>query len=162
MEARVQIRGERLRVETSLGGRDVVMLYAPPYLYRMYPESHTGVRYNADTLKLPGLSSDLNIDALIANPAGLRSALVNQGAVKVKTTELNGVTVDLYKASKFMGRPQQVTAWFRHSDGLPVRLLLESRRLSVVSSWGDYQRKALSADLFSVPGDYRIRPADNE
>ena len=162
MEAHVLLRGERMRIESTIGGRAVVMLYAPPYLFRIYPESQTGVRYNGDSLKLPGFSGDLDIGALVANPSGFRSALVGQGAKQVKSAQLDGVTVDVYKASKFMGRPQQVTAWFRHSDALPLRLVLESRRLTVVSSWSGYGRKELAPSLFAVPPGYRIRPADSE
>jgi len=161
INAKVHVRGNNARVETTVGGRPLIVLYASPYVYRLLPSSKTGIRYQMG--KAPGaggMPANLTPQALLSNPASIRSTLKEQGAKKTGSEKLNGTKVDVYSAKDFRSKGQTAKAWLRQSDALPLRLEMTSSRLQMVASWSDYKRgHTLATSLFSVPSDYRVRDA---
>jgi hypothetical protein len=159
--ARVYVRGNSARVESAIGGRPLVMLYAPPYVYRLLPTSKSGVRYRLNAAPdAGGLPANLSPQALLSNPAAIRAALKNQGARRVGSAKLGGTPVDIFTVANFRGQGMNAKAWLRRSDALPLRMEMTSTRFNVTASWSNYQRgQALPASLFSVPAGFRMRDA---
>lgn len=161
INAQVHLRGNNARIESTVGGRPLVVLYAPPYAYRLLPSSKTGIRYRLGaTPRSGGLPANLSPQALLSNPTAIRAALQKQGAKRAGTAQLNGQATDIYTVKNFRGQGQNVKAWLRRSDALPLRMEMTSSRLNAVASWSNYQRgHNLAASLFSVPSGYRVRDA---
>lgn len=163
VEAKVYVDGQRVRAESQLADRPVVYLYTPPYTYKLLPTSKTGLRYHVTPSSLPGAASSLNPQALLPllqNPGALRAALKQRGAQHIGSAQLGGVPVDIYVSNTYQGKPLKVKAWLRHSDALPLRLEMVSKKLTVTASWHNYQRgRGLPVALFALPGGYRIRDA---
>ena len=159
VDAKVWMAGRKARLETTLGGRPMTVLYSPPYAYRLLPSSKIGQRYRADRIPqlanlLPGTSTGT------PDPSQIRAALIKGGARKTGSSVVGGTAVDVYSAARFRNRPDRVTAYLRKSDALPVRVALDSKNFSAVASWRAYRVGAsLPASLFTVPQGYRIRDA---
>jgi hypothetical protein len=156
--AKVLLRGERARIETSLGGQKIVMLWLKPYVYRLLPSSKSGVRYKASTPS-PELSAlGANWPQLMNDPARLRASLKAHGARKVGNTKLDGVAAEIYSARKWNGKNQPMKLWLRRADALPLRLETRSGEWNIVIKWSRYVRQPkLAASLFTVPKNYHIR-----
>jgi hypothetical protein len=157
--AKVLIKGNRVRIETRLSDQLVVFLYASPYIYKLLPDSKAGVRWMAarGPERLLPDADKFDLYALLRNPAAIRAALQKQGAKRVAVTTLNGTPAEVFEARNFRGREQNVKAWLRRSDALPIRLEANSRTLSTIVSWRNYQRRPLPNSLFQVPTGYNIR-----
>lgn len=157
VNARVSISGNKARIETGAGGERSVMIWTPPYLYRLLPSSKAGVRW-----KLGGASGPkfgpFDPQQLLRDPSRLRAALVQSGAKRVGAAQLGGAAVDIFQLSAPKGRLQKAKAWLRRSDALPVRLEASGGGASIVASWSNYAKpKTLAASLFSPPPGFRIR-----
>jgi hypothetical protein len=154
--SRVQSKGNRIRIETSLADRPIVFLATPPYLYKLIPSSKAGVRW--ENVKWD--NSRFDFQTLLRNPAAIRDMLKKQGAKAIATQTLNGTLTDVMVAKNVMGRGNEVKAWLRRSDALPLRLESRSKGLSSVVSWTNYQRDiVLPETLFKVPVGYNVREA---
>ena len=96
-DARVLLHGNRTRVETNLGGQQTVTLIAPPYIYRLLPDSKAGVRWKIDAGRAKGFAG-LGIDPqqLIRDPASIRALLVGAGAQRTGAGVVSGTAVDIY------------------------------------------------------------------
>ncbi len=159
VSARVMLRANRARVETTIGGDPSIVLFAPPYLYRFLPSARAGVRWK---LPPPQKSVVAGFDPaeFLQNPAKIRAALIQSGAKRVGTSQLNGVAVEIFEAANFRQKGQKARAWLRRSDALPVRFETTGGTLRVVASWSDYARpKKVSAALFAPPAGYKVRDA---
>lgn len=161
LNAKVVAQGQQARLETAVGERPLVVLIAPPYLYKLLPRSKTGTRYPLEKAnKNPGLSS-LDPQPWLRNPTAIRANLKKQGARRVGTSKMNGQAVEIWSATRFMGQNGQVKAILRLSDALPVRVEIKSKQLTATATWRDYQKvKALPSGHFQPPAGYRIREAE--
>lgn len=161
--ARVYIDGRRIRAESQVGDRLIVYLFAPPFGYKLLPNSKTGLRYHVSASYKFGKSSSFDPQSLLPllqNPGELRAALHKQGGQQTGTSQLNGTPVNIYTGNKLQGQPVKVKAWLRQSDALPARLELASRKLTVVASWRNYQHgRPIANALFAVPAGYHLRDA---
>jgi hypothetical protein len=159
IDAKVWIAGRKARLESSLGGRPLTVIYVPPYAYRLLPSSKIGQRYRAD--QVPQMANLVpGTNGVSPDPSQIRAALLKGGARKAGTSTIDGTPVDVYRASRFRNRPDRLTAYLRRSDGLPLRVLVDSKNFSVVASWRSYRiGAAMPASLFSVPQGYRVRDA---
>lgn len=161
LNAKIVAQGPRARLETSVAERPLVVLIAPPYLYKLLPRSKTGTRYAlSKSSKNPGLSS-LDPQPWLRNPAAIRENLKKQGAKLSGKAKMNGQPVEIWTASKFMGQSGQVKAILRLSDALPLRVEIKSKQLTATATWHDYQKiKALPVAQFQPPAGYRIRESE--
>ncbi len=158
MSARFYIRGERVRVESRLATQPLVVLLARPYVYRLLPESKTGVRYKSNSVVPEFNAMGAHWSDLLQQPQQLRAQLHKQGAKKIGVSTLSGVKVDVYSASQWNGAPRKIKLWLRQSDALPLRAQTDTGGAQVTVNWKNYQRgHELSASLFAVPKNYRIR-----
>lgn len=158
MNARFYIRGERVRVESQLAAQPLVVLLARPYVYRLLPNSKTGVRYKSNSVVPEFNALGAHWSDLLQQPQKLRAQLQKQGAKKTGVATLNGVKVDVYSASRWNGAPRKIKMWLRQSDALPLRAQTDSGGAQVTVNWKNYRRgHALPAALFAVPKNYRIR-----
>lgn len=161
MDAKVMVQGQKARLETTVGERPLLVLISPPYLYKLLPRSKTGTRYLlAKMSNNPGLGS-LDPQPWLRDPASIRSALKKQGAKRTGAAKLDGVPVEMWTASEFMGRTGQVKAWLRQGDALPLRIEIKSKQLTATAHWRDYQKiAALPVSRFTPSADFRIREAE--
>lgn len=161
MKARVLLHGNRARIETNYASQKSVTLLAPPYVYRLLPDSKAGVRWKADAKNAARLGG-MNPQELLRNPGKIRTLLLNNGAKRTGAGVLNGVAVEIYQIQKPKGALSSARAWLRKSDSLPLKLEAAGNGLAVSAIWSNYARpKTLSDTLFRVPGNYRIREARN-
>jgi hypothetical protein len=159
--AKVLLRGERARIESSLGGQKIVVLWQKPYVYRLLPSSKSGVRYKAST-PVPELGAlSVNWPQLMSHPSQIRASLEAHGARKVGSAKLDGVAAEVYAASQWNGKKQPMKLWLRRADALPLRLETRSGDWKITVNWRHYVRNPkLAASLFAVPKGYRIRDAE--
>lgn len=167
--ARVFIKGQNARIETESRSRAVIFIVSPLMLTKLLPESRAGVRWkldknwmNAPSTNAPTSSTRLTVQNLFGNPAAIRASLVRGGAKRAGTARLSGTLVDIYKAAKLGGKNQQITAWIRRSDALPLRVQTVSPTLSSVLSWSNYRRVPLSESLFRAPSGYTMRTGSGQ
>jgi hypothetical protein len=157
VQARVLLLGPAARVETETGGTPSVVLFNPPYVYRLLPKSKAGVRWKLDTTH-PSNFNDFDPQSLLRDPSRIKVALTRGGAKKLGNSVLTGVPVEIYEARDFGRKGQKAKVWLRRSDSLPVRLEASGGQMQVVASWRDYARpQNLSAALFTAPKGYRVR-----
>jgi hypothetical protein len=162
--AKVLIKGNRVRIESRLSDQPVVFLYASPYIYKLLPEAKAGVRWRAARPArhlLPDMEN-FDLQTLLRDPAAIRATLRRQGARRVTVTVLNGTPVEVFEARNFRGKGQNVKAWLRRGDALPLRLESNSRTLSTIVSWRNYQRPHLADSLFQAPAGYNIRNVQSQ
>jgi hypothetical protein len=150
------VSGQKVRIESEVAGRPMVVLYAPPYAYRLSPAAKTGIRYKADAL--PELSAKyFGSSDFLPNPQSIRASLQKAGAKKTGSAQLAGQAVDVYTVKNFRGKNNNATAWLRKGDALPLRFEIKSPKLNGVASWRNYQRgRAVAPTMFAVPENYRI------
>src|SRR5690606_2200267 len=113
---KIMTRDGRVRVETKVGGTPVVGLYAPPYIYRLLPNTKSGTRYRIRH------KQDADLQALLRNPTSLRATLLKNGARRIGTAKLKGVPVEGFASSNYRKRGEQIKVWLRRSDALPLQL----------------------------------------
>jgi hypothetical protein len=158
MNARFYIRGERVRMESELAGQPLVVLLAHPYVYRLLPDSKTGVRYKANSVVPEFNALGAHWSDLLQQPQKLRAQLKKQGAKKIGTSTLRDARVDVYSVSQWNGQPRKMKLWLRRSDALPLRAQTETGGAQVTVNWKNYRRgHTFSSSLFAVPKNYRIR-----
>lgn len=156
VQARVSLRGRAARIETTTAGTPAVVLFTPPYLYRLLPRSKAGVRWKLDASR-PSNVTAFDPQTLLRDPSSLKVALVRGGAKRIGVARLNGTPVEIYQGSNLGGRGQRAKVWLRRSDSLPLRLEASGSQLQIVASWSDYARPRLPAALFSAPKEFRVR-----
>jgi hypothetical protein len=157
VHARVLLRGNAARIESSSGGTPSVVLFSPPYVYRLLPASKAGVRWKLDAARDSNLA-DFDPQSLLRDPSKIRAALIGGGAKKTGNAVVNGVAAEIYQARDFGRKGQRATVWLRKSDSLPLRLEASGGQLQIIASWRDYARpKNLPTALFSVPKGFRVR-----
>lgn len=156
VQAKVLLRGNAARVESSSGGAPSVVLYAPPYIYRLLPQSKAGVRWKIEPRK-PSNFADFDPQQLLRDPSQIKVALLRGGAKSVGKSVLGGAPVEIYQAKNFGGRGQTAKVWLRRKDSLPLRLEASGGQFSIVASWRNYARPQLPAALFGAPQGYKIR-----
>lgn len=156
VQAKVWLRGGAARVESSSGGAPAVVLFTPPYIYRLLPLSKAGVRWKIPP-RQPSVYADFDPQQLLRDPAKLKGVLLRGGAKIVGRGALSGTPVEIYEAKNFGKRGQKAKVWLRRSDSLPVRLEASNGQSAIVASWRNYARPKLAAALFSSPPSYRVR-----
>lgn len=155
LQARVLLRGQAARIETTSGGTPSVVLIAPPYIYRLLPQSKAGVRWkiNPKTAR-----AQFDPQELLRDPSKIKVALLRGGAKRTGSGVLNGTPVEIYQARNFGGKGQNAKVWLRRSDSLPLRLESRGGQFEVTASWRDYARpQNLSASLFAAPQGFKVR-----
>jgi hypothetical protein len=160
IDAKVWLSGRKARLDTTLSGRPLRLLFVPPFAYRLLPAAKVGQKVSASGLPaLGGLSGVVpGGDGLSPDPQAIRAALIRGGARKTGSTVLAGVPVDVFTSARFRGRADTVKAFLRRSDSLPARVEINSRNFSAVASWRNYQKpRALNPSLFAVPPGFKIR-----
>lgn len=160
-DARVLLHGNRTRVESDFGGQKTVTLVAPPYIYRLLPDSKAGVRWKIDATRQNNFAA-LGVDPqkLIRDPASIRALLLQGGAKRTGAATLGGTAVEVYQINNSKGPFSSAKAWLRKSDALPLKLQAAGQGLAVTALWSNYARpKDLPAALFQAPPNYRIRDA---
>jgi hypothetical protein len=162
IKARVLLSGKAARIETTSAGTPAVVLFAPPYVYRLLPSAKAGVRWKIK----PAIGSNLeglDPQTFLRNPGKLKAELVKGGARKTGTSVLSKSPVDIYEAKDFGKKGQRLKVWLRSSDSLPLRLETSGTQFQIVASWRDYARpKNLPASLFKAPQGYRVREAQGQ
>lgn len=156
IQAKVLLRGNAARVESSLGGAPSVVLFSPPYIYRLLPQSKAGVRWKIEPRRASNFA-ELDPQQLLRDPAKLKAALLRGGAKSVGKGTLGGAPVEIFQAKNFGERGQNAKVWLRRSDSLPVRLEASGGQFKIIASWRNYARPRLSAALFTSPAGYRVR-----
>lgn len=157
IKARVFLRGKSVRVDTKLASRQNVLLLAPPYGYRLLPETKTGVRYKSNSLFPEIERFAFSWRDLLASPQQIRHIAEEKGARKIGTAKLHGTQTDIYTANRWNGRPAKIKFWLRRSDALPLRMESVEDGIKAVVLWKDYRRGAVAPSLMTVPKNYRIR-----
>jgi hypothetical protein len=158
VQARVLLRGNATRVETVMGGTPSVVLFTPPYVYRLLPASKAGVRWKLDDRKIPTNLADLDPQMFMRDPSRIKHTVMRVGAKRLGNSVLNGIPVEIYEAKNFGRVGQRLKVWLRRSDSLPVRVEETGGQIQVVASWRDYAKpKNLPASLFQVPKGFNIR-----
>lgn len=161
IQAHVILSGSKARIETrGAGGRSIV-LYTPPFVYRLLPDDKAGVKWNLK--KVRGTSfGGFDPQQLLRNPSQIRAALLQNGAKRVALSVLNGVPVEVFDVKQPGQRISTVRAWLRRSDSLPLRLEASNGGLKVVASWSRYTKLSnVSASQFVPPKGFAIRESQN-
>lgn len=156
IQAKVSLRGNAARVESSSGGAPSVVLYAPPYIYRLLPQSKAGVRWKIEPRRASNFV-DFDPQQLLRDPSQIKVALLRGGAKSLGLGVLGGSPVEIYQAKNFGGRGQSAKVWLRRKDSLPLRLEASGGQFKLVASWRNYARPNLPAALFSAPQGYKVR-----
>ena len=157
VQARVLLRGNAARIESSSGGAAAVVLFTPPYVYRLLPASKAGVRWKLNAARDSNLA-DFDPQSLLRDPSKIRVALLQGGGKKTGNAILNGVATEIYQARDFGRKGQRAKVWLRKSDSLPLRLEASGNQIQIIASWRDYARpQNLAASLFSVPKGFKVR-----
>ncbi len=156
IQARVALRGNAARIESNSGGTPSVVLFSPPYIYRLLPQSKAGVRWKIDTKK-PSNYASFDPQQILRDPSKIKVALLRGGAKKVGAGILGGTPVDIYQAKNFERRGQNAKVWLRRSDSLPLRLEASGGQLQIVASWRNYTRPNLPDSVFGPPASFRVR-----
>ena len=161
VRAHVTLSGAKARVETNGGAGRSVVLYAPPFVYRLLPDAKAGVKWSM--AKVHGSDfGGFDPQQLLRSPAQLRASLLQSGAKRTGVGVLDGVPVEIFDASRPGQRFAQVRAWLRRSDSLPVRLEATNGGLRVVASWSHYAKLAsVAASQFAPPKGFSIRESPN-
>lgn len=161
VQARVLLSGQKARIDTTSGGRRAIVLYTPPYVYRLLPESQAGVRWKLSNVQSSTFGG-FDPQQLLRNPSQIRASLLQNGAKITGKARIGGVPVDVFELSRPNERFSNVKAWLRHKDALPLRFEAQGSGLKVVALWSNYARVAnASSAQFSPPGGYSIRQSQN-
>lgn len=157
MKARVFVRGQAVRIETRMAAQQTVLLLAPPYGYRLLPETKTGVRYKTKTLFPEIERFAFSWKDMLASPGHIRHLAETNGAKKIGAASLGGTQTDIYTTNRWNGRPVKIKFWLRRSDALPLRMESTEDGIKAIVLWTNYRRGGVAASLMAVPKDYRIR-----
>ena len=161
IKARVLLSGTKARIETQGAGGRAVVLYTPPFVYRLLPDSKAGVKWKLSKVRGSEVGG-FDPQQLLRNPDQIRTSLIAAGAKKKQSTSLGGTPVDLFELSRPGQRFSNARAWLRRSDSLPVRLETSGGGLKVVVSWSGYKKLPnVNATQFAPPKGFAIREAQN-
>jgi len=161
VQARVLLSGKQARIETSSGGARAIVLYSPPYIYRLLPSDKAGVRWKVSPKSGVGMSG-FDVQQLLRNPSQIRASLLQSGAKLTGKTQIGGVPVDVFEMARPGARISHLKAFLRRADSLPMRFEAQSGGLNVVATWSKYARIAnVSPSQFAPPKDYAIRQSQN-
>jgi hypothetical protein len=157
INAQVALNGPKARVQTLVNEQPVVVLYAPPYVYRLLPKTRSGVKWKLSSAN-KSMVSAFNPEQLLRDPTQLRTALLKGGAKRTANGALQGVPSEIYEIKGAPGRIQNLKMWLRRSDSLPLRLEAKGQGFQVVTTWTSYARPRVLKDvLFTPPARYNIR-----
>jgi hypothetical protein len=155
--AKVLISGDRARIETGQGTQKAVLLFTPPYIYRLLPTPKAGIRWKLNT-KAGADFRNFDPKELLSNPANIRVSLVKYGAKRIGSSKINGQDVDIYEVNKKGERISAAKAWIGRQNALPYRLEAKGEGVAITASWRNYTRpKTISSTLFTPPANFRIR-----
>lgn len=161
VQAHVILFGSKARIETKGAGSRSVVLYTPPFVYRLLPDSRAGVKWNLS--KVRGNSfGGFDPQQLLRNPSQIRASLIANGAKRTGVSVLDGVPVEVFEVSRSGQRFSKVRAWIRRTDSLPARLEATSGGIKVIASWSRYTKlSTVSATQFAPPKGFAIRESQN-
>jgi len=161
VQARVLLSGKSARIETSSGGSRAIVLYSPPYIYRLLPSDKAGVRWKLARNQNSSMGG-FDVQGLLRNPSQIRASLLQSGAKLTGHSRIGGAAVDVFEMSKPGGRISHVKAFIRRADSLPLRFEAQSGGLNVVATWSRYARLAnVSPSQFAPPKGFAIRQSQN-
>lgn len=161
VQAHVLLSGQRARIDTSAGRTRAIVLYSPPFVYRLLPDSKAGVKWNLSKVR-GGKFGGFDPQQLLRNPSQIRASLVQNGAKLTGRSQIGGVPVDVYEQNRPGQSVSHVKAWIRRADSLPLRFEAQSGGLNVVATWSRYTHMANApASKFAVPKGFSIREAQN-
>ena len=161
VQAHVLLSGKRARIETSSGGARAIVLYSPPYIYRLLPSDKAGVRWKLSQTQGGGIGG-FDVQQLLRNPSQIRASLLQNGAKLTGKSQIGGVPVDVFEMSRPGGRVSHIRAFLRRADSLPMRFEAQSGGLNVVATWSRYARLSnVSPSQFAPPKGYAIRQSQN-
>jgi len=161
VQARVLLSGKQARIETSSGGARAIVLYSPPYIYRLLPSDKAGVRYKLSPTSGVAMSG-FDVQQLLRNPSQIRSALLQSGAKLTGRSQIGGAAVDVFEMSRPGARISHIKAFLRRADSLPMRFEAQSGGLNVVATWSKYARLSnVPSSQFVPPKGYAIRQSQN-
>lgn len=161
--ADVLLHGNRARVQTNFGGQPSVVLFSPPYVYRLLPKAKAGVRWKMNP-RSSRTMGEFSPQDLLRDPSLIRAGLLQNGARKLGAAKLSGVPVEIYEVKNFRGeKGQTARAWLRAADALPLRFEVKGGHLQVTASWQNYRRpKSVPASSFSPPAGFKVRDAKGQ
>ncbi|BCM90272.1 hypothetical protein IAD21_02123 [Abditibacteriota bacterium] len=161
IQAHIVVSGSKARIETRGASSRAVVLYTPPFVYRLLPAEKAGVKWKMSGARGNAFGG-FDPQQLLRNPSKMRAALLQFGAKRTGTTVLNGVPVEIFDVARPGQRFSKVRAWMRLSDSLPVRLEATSGGLKVVASWSKYTKLSnVSGSQFAPPKGFAIRESQN-
>jgi len=159
--AHVVLSGSKARIETRGAGSRSIVLYTPPFVYRLLPDSRAGVKWKLSQTRGNSFGG-FDPQQLLRNPSQIRAALLSHGAKRTGVAVLNGEPVEVFDASRPDQKFSHVRAWIRRSDSLPARLEATNGGLKVVASWSRYTRLSnVGAAQFAPPKGFAIREMQN-
>lgn len=159
--AKVALAGTRARIDSTLGGSRSVVLFSPPYVYRLLPDAKAGVRWKTAKTQSGANFGGFNPEQLLREPAKIRAELLQSGAKRTGIATLDGTPVEIYESARPGDRFSRVKAWIRRSDALPARLEASGSGVKVTASWKNYARPKLAGSFFAPPKGYSIRESKN-
>ena len=155
-QVKVYLLGGKTRIEATLVGEPSVILYSPPYVYRLLPSAKAGLRWTI--APQPAGARDVpDFQALIRDPKNLRAALVHLGGKQVGTGVLDGSPVEIYEIENFHLTGTTLRVWLRSADALPLMAKTTGGSFRFAATWKNYRRTALPAPWFAPPPDYHVR-----
>lgn len=161
VQARVVLSGSKARIETLGGASRAVVLYTPPFVYRLLPDAKAGVRWKMSKVRGSDFGG-FDPQQLLRDPSKIRAALIANGAKRSGVTKLNGVPVEVFDIARPGQRFSKARAWIRRSDSLPARLEASNGGLKVTASWSRYTKIAkVNATQFLPPKGFAIRNSQN-
>jgi hypothetical protein len=161
VQARVLLSGSKARIETLGGSSRAVVLYTPPFVYRLLPDAKAGVKWKMSKVRGNDFGG-FDPQQLLRHPSQMRSALIASGAKRAGVTTLNGVPVEIFDMARPNQRFSKARAWIRRSDSLPARLEASNGGLKVIATWSRYIKIAnVNATLFAPPKGFAIRESQN-
>ena len=154
VQVKVFLQSDKARIEATLAGEPSVILYSPPYVYRLLPSAQAGLRWTVQ----PRPAGTPDFQALLRDPKNLRAMLTHLGGKEVGTGTMDGSPVDIYEVQNFHAPGTTLRAWLRVSDALPVHAETTGGSFRFAASWKNYRRSAvLPAPLFVPPPSYHVR-----
>ena len=156
MQVKVYLLGGKTRIEAMLVGEPSVILYSPPYVYKLLPSAKAGLRWTIAP-KPAGMRDVPDFQALIRDPKNLRAELIHLGGKLVGAGTLDGSPVDIYEIQNFHLTGTTMRVWLRSADALPLMAKTTGGNFRFTATWRNYRRAALAAPLFAPPPDYHVR-----
>jgi hypothetical protein len=156
----VLVSGANARLETSVGGRPVVFIVAPPYFYKILPAAKSARRYRlTEIAKTKGLAESVPTQWM-RDPQSLRAMLKQQGAKPHGPAVLDGVAVEVWQGERLLGQVGTAKAWLRRTDALPVKVEVDGKLMKFSARWSDYRTVGQPpSGAFAPPAGFRVRDA---